>query len=317
MRSSRTRVALPGDLGSSAAAGARRARGRAAQRGRRRGPAVHAVAGLAPLRPAAALVGRQSSAAAPAGAQADRDLDAVTALFDVAEQYVDRHRGRVAARPRRPRQRAGPLPRPATRHPTSTAVAVVSAHAALGREWEFVVIAGLQEGLWPNTIPRGGVLGTQQLVDVLDGVAERATRRVQPGAAAGRGAPAADRRAWAGPAAALLVTAVDSDERRRRDAAVAVLRRARRAGHRRRDPTIAEPVRAPRVLAPAPRGRPAARGGVRTRRAPSTTRHEPVRQRNWRGWPRRACPAPIPAQWYGMTAAEHRRAAVVGRRTTS
>ena len=121
---------------------------------------------------------RPSSAAAPAGAQADRDLDAVTALFDVAEQYVTRTAGaslrglvdHVARLVRCPA-----AARPAARR---DAVAVLSAHAALGREWEFVVIAGLQEGLWPNTIPRGGVLGTQHLVDVLDGVAMR--RRACP-----------------------------------------------------------------------------------------------------------------------------------------
>ncbi|WP_142305646.1 hypothetical protein, partial [Mycobacterium tuberculosis] len=43
-------------------------------------------------------------------------------------------------------------------------------HAALGHEWDLVVIAGLQDGLWPNTVPRGGVLGTQRLLDELDGV---------------------------------------------------------------------------------------------------------------------------------------------------
>ena len=112
----------------------------------------------------------------PAGAQADRDLDAVTALFDVAEQYVTRTAGGsllglidhvtalgLPATPRDPRQE-------------HDAVAVLSAHAALSREWEFVVIGGLQEGLWPNTIPRGGVLCTQQLVDVMDGVATDADR---------------------------------------------------------------------------------------------------------------------------------------------
>ena len=54
---------------------------------------------------------------------------------------------------------------------------MLSAHAALGQEWDLVVIAGLQEGLWPNTVPRGGVLGTQRLLDVLDGVAENASMR--------------------------------------------------------------------------------------------------------------------------------------------
>ncbi|PWQ88328.1 hypothetical protein DKX15_19855, partial [Enterococcus faecium] len=81
--------------------------------------------------------------------QADRDLDAVTALFDVAEQYVDRTAGAslrglvdhitgLSLPPSRGDERDG------------DGVALVSAHSALGREWEFVVLAGMQEGLWPN-----------------------------------------------------------------------------------------------------------------------------------------------------------------------
>lgn len=105
-----------------------------------------------------------------AGAQADRDLDAVTAFFDIAEQYVNRTAG---ASLRGLLDHVSALGLPSTSRDervADEAVAVLSAHAALGGEWEFVVIAGLQEGLWPNMIPRGGVLGTQQLVDVLDGV---------------------------------------------------------------------------------------------------------------------------------------------------
>ena len=47
-----------------------------------------------------------------------------------------------------------------------------------------MVIAGLQDGLWPNTTPRGGVLGTQRLLDVLGRLVDAgmsgvdATRRV-------------------------------------------------------------------------------------------------------------------------------------------
>lgn len=104
----------------------------------------------------------------PAGAQAGRDLDAVTALFDITEQYVSRTAGvslpglidHVVAL-----QLAPP---PAEPGPHTEAVSVLSAHAALGCEWDLVVIAGLQEGLWPNTVPRGGVLHTQRLLDVLD-----------------------------------------------------------------------------------------------------------------------------------------------------
>ena len=113
----------------------------------------------------------------PSGAQAGRDLDTVTALFDATDQYLSRTAG---ASLRGLIDHVGTLPMPAVGpEPTTTAeqVAVLSAHAALGHEWDLVVIAGLQEGLWPNTIPRGGVLGTQRLLDVLDGVTENASMR--------------------------------------------------------------------------------------------------------------------------------------------
>ena len=146
-----------------------------------------------------------------AGAQADRDLDAVTALFDVAEQYVTRTAG-ASLRGVIDHVEAMGLPAtPRDQRPEPDAVAVVSAHAALGREWEFVVIAGLQEGLWPNTIPRGGVLGTQQLVDVMDGVATEVDRGLSSRAPL----LAEERRlliaAMGRARRRLLVTAVDSD----------------------------------------------------------------------------------------------------------
>jgi superfamily I DNA/RNA helicase/RecB family exonuclease len=145
------------------------------------------------------------------GAQADRDLDAVTALFDVAEQYVTRTAG--ASLPGLVDHVAA-LGLPATlrdQRPDPDAVAVLSAHSALGREWEFVVIAGLQEGLWPNTIPRGGVLGTQQLVDVMDGIATPADRGLSSRAPL----LAEERRlliaAMGRARSRLLITAVDSE----------------------------------------------------------------------------------------------------------
>ncbi|MDX1874400.1 ATP-dependent DNA helicase [Mycolicibacterium sp. 120266] len=106
-----------------------------------------------------------------AGAAAERDLDAVTALFDVAEQYVTRTTG-ATLRGLLDHVDGLSLPVTADRTPRGEVVAVCSAHAVLDREWDFVVIAGVQEGLWPNTMPRGGVLGTQHLVDILDGVTE-------------------------------------------------------------------------------------------------------------------------------------------------
>ena len=111
------------------------------------------------------------------GAQAGRDLDAVTALFDASNEYLSRTagaslRGLIDHLVTQQVRAAGPEPAAAAEQ-----VAVLSAHAAIGHEWDLVVIAGLQEGLWPNTIPRGGVLGTQRLLDVLDGIAENASMR--------------------------------------------------------------------------------------------------------------------------------------------
>ncbi|HYY01749.1 MAG TPA: ATP-dependent DNA helicase [Mycobacterium sp.] len=111
------------------------------------------------------------------GAQAARDLDAVTALFDAGNEYLSRTAGaslRGLTDHLLTQQLLAGKPESAA---AAEQVAVFSAHAAIGHEWDLVVIAGLQEGLWPNTIPRGGVLGTQRLLDVLDGVAENASMR--------------------------------------------------------------------------------------------------------------------------------------------
>jgi superfamily I DNA/RNA helicase/RecB family exonuclease len=143
-----------------------------------------------------------------AGAAATRDLDAVTALFDVVEQYVARTAGATVGGVA-DHVRALVLP-PVGRgdRPTGDAVAVLSAHAALGREWDFVVLAGVQEGLWPNTIPRGGVLATQQLVDDIDGVAHRGVSTRAPALADERRLLVA---ALGRARSRVLVTAVDGD----------------------------------------------------------------------------------------------------------
>jgi superfamily I DNA/RNA helicase/RecB family exonuclease len=141
------------------------------------------------------------------GAQAGRDLDAVTALFDASNEYLSRTagaslRGLIDHLLTQQLRAAGAEPAAGAEQ-----VAVLSAHAAIGREWDLVVIAGLQEGLWPNTIPRGGVLGTQRLLDVLDGVAENASMRAPLLAEERRLLVAAMGRARG----RLLVTAVDGE----------------------------------------------------------------------------------------------------------
>lgn len=61
---------------------------------------------------------------------------------------------------------------------------VLSTHAAVGREWEVVAVAGVQDGLWPSLRSRGGVLSTGALVDILDGMDAGAVDTVARGATA-------------------------------------------------------------------------------------------------------------------------------------
>jgi len=186
----------------------------------------------------------------PAGAQATRDLEAVTALFDITEHYMARTpggslRGLV--------EHVAELQLPSTNpEPVSEVgqVRVLSAHAALGHEWDFVVIAGLQEGLWPNTVPRGGVLGTQRLLDVLDGVTEDASVRA-PLLAEERGLLVA---AMGRARLRLLVTAVDSDTGGADGEAAlpsAFFSEIAQWADGDGDPGDAQPISAPRVLSAA------------------------------------------------------------------
>lgn len=103
------------------------------------------------------------------GSQADRDLDAVMSLFDIAGDLVERTPAislttfldgvRSQELPTGGRDRRGVRP---------DAVEILPAHAAAGREWEVVVVAGVQEDSWPAGPTVGGLFGQQELVDLID-----------------------------------------------------------------------------------------------------------------------------------------------------
>lgn len=120
---------------------------------------------------------RTALAGGAAGVRADRDLDAVVALFDAAGRYVDRlpHVGPAAFLDHLRGQEV-PGDTLVERAPADEAVALLTPQGAGGREWRFVVVAGVQIGVWPDTRLRGSLLGSQALVDVLaghgDGTAE-------------------------------------------------------------------------------------------------------------------------------------------------
>ena len=125
------------------------------------------VAGAPAWRPtwrAVALAG------GPAGARADRDLDAVVALFDAAAGFVDRLPQSAPAAfldHIRGQDLPGDTLRRA-RRPATTRCALLTPQGAAGREWAFVVVAGVQEGVWPDLRLRGSLLGSERLVDVVD-----------------------------------------------------------------------------------------------------------------------------------------------------
>jgi superfamily I DNA/RNA helicase/RecB family exonuclease len=104
------------------------------------------------------------------GARADRHLDAVLALFDAAARYVDRlpqmgPRGFLEHI--RGQDVAGDTL--VARAPSDDTVSLLTPAGAAGRQWRFVVVAGVQEGVWPDLRLRGSLLGSERLVDVISG----------------------------------------------------------------------------------------------------------------------------------------------------
>lgn len=109
-----------------------------------------------------------------AGRNADRDLDAVCALFDTAARAEERTGGRGAlnfiAEIEAQDIAADTLSGRETRPDT---VRLMTAHRSKGLEWSLVVIAGAQEGLWPDLRRRGSLLEADRIGR--DGLAEPLT----------------------------------------------------------------------------------------------------------------------------------------------
>ncbi|SDO17274.1 Superfamily I DNA or RNA helicase [Klenkia soli] len=111
-----------------------------------------------------------SAAGGPAGAVADRDLDAAVALFDAAARFVDRLPG-AQVQDFVDHFGAQELPGDggAARAPAGETVRLLTAHAAKGLEWDVVCVAGVQEGVWPDLRTRASLLGAEELVEVAAG----------------------------------------------------------------------------------------------------------------------------------------------------
>ncbi|MFI8002322.1 ATP-dependent helicase [Streptomyces sp. NPDC086010] len=108
------------------------------------------------------------------GRNADRDLDAVCDLFDTAARAEERTGGRGALNFLEEVDAqdiaADTLSRRAVR---PDAVRLMTAHRSKGLEWPLVVVAGVQEGLWPDLRRRGSLLEADRIGR--DGLAEPLT----------------------------------------------------------------------------------------------------------------------------------------------
>lgn len=112
---------------------------------------------------------RQAVAADPWSRSADRSLDAVVSLFDHAADFVDRvPGGSVALFCDVVSGEDLPAPRRADTRARGGAVSILSAHAAVGRQWRAVAVCGVQDGLWPAPRRRSGLLGVDELVDLTE-----------------------------------------------------------------------------------------------------------------------------------------------------
>lgn len=117
---------------------------------------------------------RRARRGAAAGRNADRDLDAVCALFDTAARAEERTGGRGALNFLEQLDAediaADTL---TTRAVRTDAVRLMTAHRSKGLEWGLVVVAGVQEGLWPDLRRRGSLLEADRIGR--DGLAEPLT----------------------------------------------------------------------------------------------------------------------------------------------
>ncbi|MFJ2306157.1 ATP-dependent helicase [Streptomyces sp. NPDC087787] len=99
-----------------------------------------------------------------AGRNADRDLDAVCALFATAARAEERTGGLGAlnflAEIEAEDIAADTLTRRAVR---PEAVRLMTAHRSKGLQWRLVVVAGVQEGLWPDLRRRGSLLEADRI----------------------------------------------------------------------------------------------------------------------------------------------------------
>jgi len=109
----------------------------------------------------------QALAGGNKGAIADQNLDAVISLFEVARRFSERLPGAKPAlfidQLLGEKILADSITASAQRNEV---VQIMTVHSAKGLEWQYVALAGMQEGSWPNLKQRGSLLGSERLVEI-------------------------------------------------------------------------------------------------------------------------------------------------------
>ena len=106
-----------------------------------------------------------SLAGGGAGRTADRDLDAVVALFNLLSRAQERRRGQSGVSALLDELEAQQIPGDtlADQGVRGEAVRLLTAHRSKGLEWDVVVVCGVQEGGWPDLRRRSTLLDSERL----------------------------------------------------------------------------------------------------------------------------------------------------------
>ncbi|MFE6734244.1 ATP-dependent helicase [Microbacterium sp. NPDC057650] len=158
----------------------------------------------------------RENAMQPTGGETARALDALVALFDAAKRFVERTPNE------KPRKfvddiLGSEVPEDTLSSPERPGrVTLLTPATALGAEFDAVVIAGVQDGVWPNVRLRGGMLQTWRLADAI-AAARTGVEVAVPGILDRRRGALHDElrlfvRAVSRARSRLLITAVDDDD---------------------------------------------------------------------------------------------------------
>ncbi|MEY4390581.1 MAG: hypothetical protein RLZZ400_324, partial [Actinomycetota bacterium] len=153
---------------------------------------------------------RESARTDEIGAQMNRNLDAVVALFAAANRFAERNPQLSAVEFVR-QQLSLDLPEDslALNYRDDDRVALLTPSGLIGERFKVIVLPKLQEGLWPNLKPRTSLLGALTLEALLSGKAQKVEEVVRDEE---QGELRMLHKAVGAASQKLLVTAIDAED---------------------------------------------------------------------------------------------------------